>query len=79
MLKHFAFICVVIVQYKNGMQQATKIHKKDGDTFRALRVLRGMGFGIKDDHFTKNFRLERHQAWPEIQIIDMSYARTTLT
>ena len=38
-----------------------------------------MGFGIKDGHFTVDFRLEGHPVWREIQIKDMSSTKTTTT
>ena len=34
-------------------------HKKDGTTFRALRGLRGVEFGIKEGHFSLGFQTGR--------------------
>ena len=39
-----------------------KSHEKDGSTFRPLRGLRGVRFGIKDGHFTVDFRLASEEA-----------------
>ena len=62
-----------------GLTYVEKPHKKDGSTFRPLGGLRGVGFGIKDGHFTVDFRLEGHPVWREIQITDMSSIKTTNT
>ena len=38
-----------------------------------------MRYGIKDGHFTVDFRLVGHPVWREIQITDMSSTKTTTT
>ena len=68
-----------IETWESGQTYEEKPHKKDGTTFRPLRGLRGVGFAIKDGHFTVDFRLEGHPVWREIQITDMSSIKTTNT
>ena len=53
---------------ESDLMYEEKPHKKDGSTFRPLRGLRSVEFGIKDGHFRVDSRLEGHPAWREIQI-----------
>ena len=63
---------------ESGLTYVEQPHEKDGSTFRPLGGLRGVGFGIKDGHFTVDFRLVGHPVWREIQITDMSNTKLPL-